>query len=150
MPEVSEELRNLAAKHQELQRRAEAIREEINMVQASIASCDRAIETIGELKKARDKQESATTMVPLGFGAFAHAEIREIDKLVVNLGAGYSAEKTAEEAEETLKKRREQLGKVMEQLNASLAKFIQGMQALEAEVRRKSKAASSPNPGQAF
>jgi len=149
MPEVSEELQNLAARHQELQRRAEAIREEMNMVQASIASCDRAIETIGELKKAREEKESAETMVPLGFGSFAHAEIRDTDRIVVNLGAGFSAEKTADGAVETLKSRREQLGKIMEQMNASLAKFAQGMQALEAEATSMSRV-TPPSPGRAF
>lgn len=133
MPEVSEELKNLAARHQEFQKRAEAIREDLNMAQASIASCDRAIESIGELKKAREEKESAATMVSLGFGSFAHAEIRETDRIVVNLGAGYSAEKTADDAVETLKSRREQLGKIMEQMNASLTQFAQGMKALEAE-----------------
>lgn len=139
MPEVSEELRALAAKHQDLQRRTEAIREEMNMVQASIASCDRAIQTIKELKKTREEKGSAQTMVPLGFGSFAHAEVQDIDKIVVNLGAGYSAEKPADEAVETLDLRKEQLGKILEQMNASLAKFVQAMQALEAEVASKSR-----------
>ncbi|WP_440956671.1 prefoldin subunit alpha [Methanosarcina sp. Mfa9] len=136
MPEVSEEIRNLAAKHQEFQRQAEALRQEMNMVQASIASCDQAITTINELKKAGEEGKETETMVPVGFGSFVHAEIKNVDKVVVNLGAGFSAEKSAEGAIEILNSRKEQLTKILEQMNASLTKFMQGMQALEAEAEK--------------
>lgn len=134
MAEVSEEIRNLAARHQEFQRQAEALRQEMEMVQASVVNCDQAILTINELRKASEGgKKTAETMVPLGSGSFIHAEIKKIDKVIVNLGAGFSAEKTADEAIETLNRRKEQLTKVLEQINASLAKFVQGMKALEAE-----------------
>ena len=133
MAEVSEEIRNLAARHQEFQRQAEALRQEMEMVQASVVNCDQAILTINELRKASEGGKTAETMVPLGSGSFIHAEIKKIDKVIVNLGAGFSAEKTADEAIETLNRRKEQLTKVLEQINASLAKFVQGMKALEAE-----------------
>lgn len=133
MAEVSEDLRNLAAKHQEFQRQAEALRQEMEVVQASVVNCDQAILTINELKRASEGGKNAETMVPLGSGSFVYAEIKEVEKVIVNLGAGFSAEKTADEAIETLGRRKEQLTKILEQINASLAKFVQGMQAIEAE-----------------
>lgn len=136
MPEVGEEIRNLAARHQEFQRQAEALRQEMNMVHASLASCDQAITTINELKKAGEEGKETETMVPVGFGSFVHAEIKNVDKVVVNLGAGFSAEKSSEGAIETLNNRKEQLTKILEQMNASLTKFMQGMQALEAEAEK--------------
>ncbi|MCQ1534331.1 prefoldin subunit alpha [Methanosarcina sp. KYL-1] len=142
MAEVSEEIRSLAARHQEFQRQAEALQQEMSMVQASIASCDQTIVTINELRKASEEGKTAETMVPLGFGSFIHAEIKNADRVIVNLGAGFSAEKTADEAIETLNRRKEQLTKILEQMNASLTKFVQGMQALEAE-------AAKLQPGQA-
>jgi prefoldin alpha subunit len=75
-------------------------------------------------------------MVPVGYGSYAHAEIKNVDKIIVNLGSGFSAEKTAAEAIETLNRRKEQLTKILEQMNASLTKFAQGIQALEAEATR--------------
>ena len=129
-------IRNLAAKHQEFQRQAEALRQEMNMVQASISSCDQTVITINELKTASAEGKTAETMVPVGFGSFVHAEIKNADRIIVDLGAGFSAEKTADEAIETLNRRKEQLTKILEQMNASLTKFIQGMQALEAEATK--------------
>ena len=142
MAEVSEDIRNLAARHQEFQRQAEALRQEMNMVQASISSCDQTIITINELKTASAEGKTTETMVPVGFGSFVHAEIKKAERIIVDLGAGFSAEKTADEAIETLNRRKEQLTKILEQMNASLTKYVQGMQVLEAE------AAKLQQPGQ--
>jgi prefoldin alpha subunit len=136
MVDVSEGIRNLAATHQEFQRQAETLRQEMNIVQASISSCDQTVITINELKAASAEGKTAETMVPVGFGSFVHAEIKDAERVIVDLGAGFSAEKTAAEAIETLNRRKEQLTKILEQMNASLTKLIQGMQALEAEATK--------------
>jgi prefoldin alpha subunit len=137
MANVSEDdLRNLAARYQEFQRQAEALRQEMNVIQASIANCDQTIVTINELKAATVEGKTTETMVPVGYGSYAHAEIKNVDKIIVNLGSGFSAEKTAAEAIETLNRRKEQLTKILEQMNASLTKFAQGISALEAEATR--------------
>jgi prefoldin alpha subunit len=136
MAEVSEDFRNLAARHQEFQRQSEALRQQINMVQASITSCDQTVVTINELKAASAEGKTAETMVPVGFGSFVHAEIKNVDKVIVDLGAGFSAEETSDGAIETLNRRKEQLTKILEQMNASLTNYVQGMQALESEAAR--------------
>lgn len=136
MAEVSEEVRNLAARYQEFQRQAEALRQQMNMVQASITSCDQTMVTINELKTASVEGKITETMVPIGFGSFVHAEIKNTDRVIVDLGSGFSAEKTADEAIETLNRRKEQLTKILQQMNASLTNYIQGMQALESEAAR--------------
>jgi prefoldin alpha subunit len=136
MAEVSEDIRNIAVRHQEFQRQAEALRQQMNMVQASITNCDQTIVTINELKTASTEGKTAETMVPVGFGSFVYAEIKNADKVIVDLGAGFSAEETADEAIETLNRRKEQLTKILEQMNASLTNYVQGMQALESEAER--------------
>lgn len=136
MAEVSEDFRNLAVRHQEFQRQSEALRQQMNMVQASITSCDQTIVTINELKTASAEGRTAETMVPVGFGSFVYAEIKNADKVIVDLGAGFSAEETSDEAIETLNRRKEQLTKILEQMNASLTNYVQGMQALESEAER--------------
>jgi len=137
MAEVGEDvIRNLAARYQEYQRQAEALRQEMGVVQASITSCDQTIVTISELKAATAEGKTAETMVPVGFGSFVYAEVKNADRIIVDLGAGFRAEKTVDEAIETLNSRKEQLMKILEQMSASLTKFIQGMQALEVEAEK--------------
>jgi prefoldin alpha subunit len=137
MAEVSEDdIKNMAARYQEFQRQAETLKQQMNMVQASITSCDQTVVTINELKTASAGGRTAETMVPVGFGSFVHAEIKNADKVIVDLGAGFSAEETADEAIETLNRRKEQLTKIFEQMNASLTNYVQGMQVLESEATR--------------
>ena len=136
MVEISEDARNIASKYQEFQRETEALKQEMNMVQASISSCDQTIIAINELKVASSEGKIATTMVPIGFGSFVYAEVKNADRIIVDLGAGFSAEKTVEEAIDTLNSRKEQLMKIFEQMGTSLTKFIQSMQALEVEATR--------------
>jgi prefoldin alpha subunit len=136
MAEVSEDLKNMAARFQELQRQAEALRQQMNMVQASITSCDQTIITINELKTASAEGNTVETMVPVGFGSFVHAEVKNADKVIVDLGAGFSAEKTIDDSIETLNRRKEQLTKILEQMNSSLTKYLQNMQALESEASK--------------
>jgi prefoldin alpha subunit len=136
MAEVSEDLKNMAARFQELQRQAEALRQQMNMVQASITSCDQTIITINELKTASAEGNTVETMVPVGFGSFVHAEVKNADKVIVDLGAGFSAEKSIDDSIETLNRRKEQLTKILEQMNSSLTKYLQGMQALESEASK--------------
>ena len=136
MVEISEDARNIASKYQEFQRETEALRQEMNMVQASISSCDQTIIAINELKVASSEGKIAETMVPIGFGSFVYAEVKNADRIIVDLGAGFSAEKTVDEAIYTLNSRKEQLMKIFEQMGTSLTKFIQSMQALEVEATR--------------
>ena len=136
MVEISEDARNIASKYQEFQRETEALRQEMSMIQVSISSCDQTIIAINELKAASAEGRIAETMVPVGFGSFVYAEVKKADRIIVDLGAGFRAEKTVDEAIETLNSRKEQLMKILEQMSASLTKFIQSMQALEAEAAK--------------
>ena len=108
----------------------------MSMIQVSISSCDQTIIAINELKAASAEGKIAETMVPVGFGSFVYAEVKNADRIIVDLGAGFRAEKTVDEAIETLNSRKEQLTKILEQMSASLTKFIQSMQALEVEAAK--------------
>ncbi|HJH30410.1 MAG TPA: prefoldin subunit alpha [Methanosarcinaceae archaeon] len=131
MAGVSEQdAKNLAMQHQELQKRAEMIQQQMAAIQMSAEDCVRAIVAIDELKDAEDGVE---TMLPIGSGTFIHAKLNKVGKIVVNVGAGISVEKTVDGAKETLTKRSEQLGKILEQMNASLAQIGQNLQAIEAK-----------------
>ena len=131
MAEVSEQdVRNIAMQHQELQKRAEMVQQQMAAIRMSREDCVRAIVAIDELKDADDGVE---TMLPIGSGSYIHAKLNKVDKVVVNVGAGISVEKTLDGAKETLTKRSEQLGKIFEQMNATLAQIGQNLQAVEAK-----------------
>lgn len=131
MTEVSEQdVRNLAMQHQEMQKRAETTQQQMAAVQMAADDCVRAIGAISELK---DVEDGVEMMLPIGANSYIHAKLNKVDKVVVNVGAGISVEKSMDDGKETLVKRSEQLGKILEQMNVSLGQIVQNLQALEAK-----------------
>lgn len=134
MAEVTEEeVRNLAMQHREYQKRADAIQQQMNMVQISRDDCIRALATIEELDAL---EEGIETMVPIGAGSFVYGNFNDLSKVIVNVGAGISVEKSIDGAKEILNHRKEELGKILENMNVSLTKIAQGMQSIEAMVAK--------------
>ncbi|WP_370572748.1 prefoldin subunit alpha [Methanomethylovorans sp.] len=132
--------RNLLMQHREYQRRAEALQQQISMVSLSAQDCQRAITTIEELEK---EKADAQTMVPIGSGSFVYAKLEMIDKVVVNVGAGISIEKSVAESKEILQRRKDELDKILEKMNTALAQLAHGMQAIEAQVTALQQGAQS-------
>lgn len=132
--------RSLLMQHREYQRRAEALQQQISMVSLSAQDCQRAITTIEELEK---EKAGAQTMVPIGSGSFVYAKLDMIDKVVVNVGAGISIEKSVPEAKEILQRRKSELDKILEKMNTTLGQLAQGMQAIEAQVATLQQGAQS-------
>ncbi len=132
--------RSLLMQHREYQRRAESLQQQLNMVSLSAQDCRRAITTIEELEK---EKEGAHTMVPIGSGSFVYAKLDMIDKVVVNVGAGISIEKSVPEAKEILQRRKSELDKILEKMNTTLGQLAQGMQAIEAHVAALQQGAQS-------
>ncbi|UGV41036.1 prefoldin subunit alpha [Methanococcoides orientis] len=136
MSELSEQdVRNLASQHRELQNQAESLQQQMGMVQMSIEECTRAIGTLEELESVSG---SINTMLPLGGGAFVHANVANLEKVVVSVGAGISVEKPPAEAKELLNQRKEELNKVVERLNGSIAQVGQRIQSIESMVGNRS------------
>ena len=135
-----EDPRSLLMQHREYQRRAEALQQQISMVSLSAQDCQRAITTIEELEK---EKAGAQTMVPIWSGSFVYAKLDMIDKVVVNVGAGISIEKSVPEAKEILQRRKNELDKILEKMNTTLGQLAQGMQAIEAQVAALQQGAQS-------
>ena len=132
--------RSLLMQHREYQRRAESLQQQISMVSLSAQDCQRAITTIEELEK---EKAGAQTMVPIGSGSFVYAKLDMIDKVVVNVGAGISIEKSVPEAKEILQRRKSELDKILEKMNNTLGQLAQGMQSIEAQVAALQQGAQS-------
>ncbi len=129
MSELGEQdIKNLAIQHRELSQRAEAMQQQLNMVHMSLDDCMRAISTLGELGSL-DGEKS--TMIPIGSGSFVHADLKKLDQIVVNVGAGISVEKSIDDATQILNTRKDELSKVIEGLNDSLMKVRQHIQSIE-------------------
>jgi prefoldin alpha subunit len=132
-PGGEEEIRRLLAAYQQYQAQAEGIMRQINLTQLTADGLDRALNAVDELNKAEVGQE---ILVPIGSGSFIHGKLASKEKVVLNVGAGVSIEKTASEAKEILLIRKAEVLDGSKKLNDVLAKIDQEMQRIQAVMQQ--------------
>ena len=106
---------------------------QINLTQLTAEGLDRALGAVDELDKAEVGQE---ILVPIGSGSFIHGKLASKEKVVLNVGAGVSIEKTASEAKEILLIRKAEVLDGSKKLNDVLAKIDQEMQRIQAVMQQ--------------
>jgi prefoldin alpha subunit len=132
-PGGEEQVRQLLAAYQQYQAEAEAIARQIGLTQLTAEGLDRAVTAVDALEKAEEGQEM---LVPIGSGSFIHGKLASKEKVVLNIGAGVSIEKTAAEARESLKERRAEVAEGSKRLNEVLSKIDMEMQKLQAQLAK--------------
>ena len=132
-PGGEEEIRRLLAAYQQYQAQAEGIMRQINLTQLTAEGLDRALGAVDALDKAEVGQE---ILVPIGSGSFIHGKLASKEKVVLNVGAGVSIEKTAAEAKEILSIRKAEVLDGSKKLNDVLAKIDQEMQRIQAVMQQ--------------
>ncbi|VVB68266.1 Prefoldin subunit alpha [uncultured archaeon] len=140
-PGGEEEIRRLLAAYQQYQAQAEAIVRQINLMQLTAEGIDRAQNAVEALEKAEVGQEM---LVPIGSGSFIHGKLASKERVVLNVGAGVSIEKTAAEVMETLKIRKAEVLEGSRKLNETLAKIDQEMQRIQAIMQKFEESAQGP------
>ena len=128
-PGGEEEIRRLLAAYQQYQAQAESIMRQLNLTQITAQGLDHALSAVDALAMAEVGQE---ILVPIGSGSFIHGTLASKEKIVLNVGAGVSIEKTATEAKEILKVRKDEVLEGSKKLNEVLAKIDQEMQRIQA------------------
>jgi len=140
-PGGEEEIRRLLAAYQQYQAQAEALMRQISLTQLTAEGLDRALHAVEALEKAEVGQE---IMVPIGSGSFIHGKLASKEKVVLNVGAGVSIEKTAAEAREILLVRKAEVLEGSRKLNEVLAKIDQEMQRIQAIMQKFEESSQSP------
>jgi len=128
-PGGEEEVRRLLAAYQQYQAQADGIMQQLSLTQLTAEGLERALVAVEALDKAEVGQE---ILVPIGSGSFVHGSLASKEKVVLNVGAGVSIEKTAAEAKEILKVRKAEVLEGTKKLNEVLAKIDQEMQKIQA------------------
>ncbi|HIH37070.1 MAG TPA: prefoldin subunit alpha [Methanocellales archaeon] len=122
---ASEEgLRDILMQLQQYQASSEALQQQITLIDTSIRGCETAMQVLGRLDGA-----SREMLVPIGAGSYIYASITS-DQVLMELGAGISAEKSVEEARQSISERKDKLSKVVERFNKDLGEIHEEMQNL--------------------
>jgi len=130
---TDEELQRLMTQHDEYRARAEALAEQMEAVQISLIECERAANTIDAL----ENEDEVMSFVPIGASSFVHARLVRSDRAIVGLGAGISAEVSADAARTCLLDRKEKLTKILEQMNQALSDLSKRIQAIQVEASKQ-------------
>jgi prefoldin alpha subunit len=142
-PGGEEEIRRLLAAYQQYQAQADGIMRQLSITQMTAEGLERALGAVEALDTAEVGQE---ILVPIGSGSFIHGKLASKEKVVLNVGAGVSIEKTAGETREILKVRKEEVLLGSKKLNEVLAKIDQEMQKIQA-VMQQYEDAGQPGQG---
>jgi prefoldin alpha subunit len=143
-PGGEEEVRRLLAAYQQYQAQADGIMRQLNLTQITAEGLERALVAADALGKAEVGQE---ILVPIGSGSFIHATLASKEKIVLNVGAGVSIEKTATEAKEILKVRKDEVLEGSRKLSEVLAKIDQEMQRIQAIMQQFEEGAGQQDQG---
>ena len=73
---------------------ADLIRQQIELIQASIGEVDALSNTLDDL----NGEKSVEAFVPVGAGSFIKGELKDTDEIIISIGAGYAIKKDAEGA----------------------------------------------------
>ncbi len=128
-----EEVRRLVLAYQQYQNQADAIVHQISLTQLTAEGLDRAAKAVESMEAASEGQDM---LVPIGSGSFVYAKLASKEKVVLNIGAGVSIEKTAAEAKEALKARRAEVAEGSKKLSEMLSRIDQEMQKIQAILDR--------------
>lgn len=128
-----EEIRRLVSAYQQYQNQAEAIMSQIRITQLTAEGLERAARAVEAMSNSSEGQEM---LVSIGSGSFVYAKLASKDKVVLNVGAGVSIEKTTDEAKETLKVRQTEVSEGSKKLSEMLSRIDQEMQKIQAILAR--------------
>jgi prefoldin alpha subunit len=144
---TQEQISAILYQYQQYQRQAEAITQQLNLIQMTLTDTEKAIETIEGMSKAEKGSES---LIPIGAGSFIHVELTKPERTVVGVGAGICIEKPVEDAIKMLEKRKQEITKAMEQMQANLTKVTAELQKIQqalARIQQQSQAGQQPLTG---
>ncbi len=148
MSSLEERLNRAVGELQLLDRVIAELQARVNTLRTLLLEYESAISFIEELGKSGGKM---SLLVPIGAGNYVHAEIKEVEKIEVSLGAGVVMTKSVEESMEIMKRRRENLMKVVEDYENQIIQYSQKalelrrtVEALAAKIREQQSGSQSP------
>ena len=115
----------------------ELIRQQIELIQSSIAEVDALSNTLDDL----NGEKAVEAFVPVGAGSFVKGELKDTDEIIVSIGAGLAVKKDADGAREILEGQKEDLKDSLDKMLANLQQCSDIMGSLQAQAEQIAAAA---------
>ena len=111
---------------------ADLIRQQIELIQSSIAEVDALTNTLDDL----NGDKSVEAFVPVGAGSFIKGELKDTDEIIISIGAGYAIKKDAEGAKQIIAGQRKDLEDSLDQMLANLQQVSDILGSLQAQAQQ--------------
>lgn len=143
-PSTEEQMRKLAVELQMMQGSAETLQQRLQFLQAAISDLRVAGASLEALKEG---EEGAPILVPTGGGTFVNANLGDLSKVIVSIGADVSIEMSLEEAEENVSGRLEEVEKAGQSVQQQLEQILAQMQIHQDNLNRLNSSLRGEAPG---
>ncbi len=124
-PSQEDQFRRLAYELQLMQGTAETLQQRLAVLQSAIADLTVARGSIAGLKEV---EEGAPILVPTGGGTFVNANLGDLSKILVNIGADVSIDMSLDEAQEDIAGRLDEVQKASQAVQQQLGEILTQMQ----------------------
>ena len=111
---------------------ADLIRQQIELIQASIGEVDALSNTLDDL----NGEKSVEAFVPVGAGSFIKGELKDTDEIIISIGAGYAIKKDAEGAKVIIAGQKKDLEDSMDKMLANLQQITDILANLQGQAQQ--------------
>ena len=111
---------------------ADLVRQQIELIQASIAEVDALSNTLDDL----NGEKSVEAFVPVGAGSFIKGELKDTDEIIISIGAGYAIKKDAEGAKVIIAGQRKDLEDSLDKMLANLQQITDILANLQGQAQQ--------------
>jgi prefoldin alpha subunit len=137
-------MRKLAMELQMMQGSAETLQQRLQILQSAISDLRVAAASLEALK---ESEEGAPILVPTGGGAFVNANLGDLSRVIVGIGADVSIEMDLEEAEKNVSGRLEEVEKANLSVGQQLEQILAQMQIHQDSLNRLGASLRGEAPG---
>lgn len=127
-----ENVQQLSAQMALIERQGEALKQNIEMLQAHLRELMVAKETIANIKDASEGQQ---VLFPIGGGCYVFASVEDKDKLIVSIGSNIARDASPEKALSVMEKRIEDTNKLLGDSSSAYRNLQMRMQELDQKGR---------------
>ena len=122
---------------------ADLIRQQIELIQASIGEVDALSNTLDDL----NGEKSVEAFVPVGAGSFIKGELKDTDEIIISIGAGYAIKKDAEGAKKIIAGQKKDLDDSLDKMLANLQQVTDILANLQGQAQQIQAAAQGSVTG---
>ncbi len=131
--EEQKRLQRILSELSDHQATAEALRQHLSLLAASMSELSMTLEAI---KGVKGLKPGTDILVPMGSDSFITAKLATAEKVITGLGADVAAERSSEDALKVLEARRAELEQALGQAREELGKLGERIEALRPEAER--------------